>query len=169
MSVTLNDIAEENAALPEVRDRLRNELVAVIAEAHQGVTEASDCDVDATHDEHLAHGCVRYYQGRLRKAVTSLRWIEQYAPERESYRERATLLALALLMPNTGEVIHSAVIAYNDPRMPGWPVLYVRHLYGGLAWHVNPLDLFLFSQVSVVEPMDARATWSGAGKADGLD
>lgn len=68
------------------------------------------------------------------------------------YRERAALVAhLAALYP--------AVMAYNDTEVPTWPVVYIDTPRGQLSWHINPLDLDLFTHVTVVAADDSGAVW----------
>jgi len=90
---------------------------------------------------------------------------QAHGAERLSYRERALYLALMVGSPLRGFLCDSAVISYNDPRRPGWPVLYVNHHEGQLARHIHPLDLDLFAGVDVVDGLDARALWCRAEKA----
>jgi hypothetical protein len=167
---TLDEITDQDVTKPEVRTRVRNQLVYLVATYNQQMGDARACpNLDVDQDGHLVHGCDVHWRALLTKAVESLRWVERYAPaERTAYRERATLIGLMLAMPGAQQVIRSAAIAFNDPQLPGWPVLYVQHEWGSVAWHIHPLDVDLVSQVPVVEPMDARALWSGTTKDDEL-
>lgn len=67
-------------------------------------------------------------------------------PEIGVYRERAHLIAhLATQFP--------AVLAYDDPNEPDWPVIYITTPHGQLSWHIAPDDLDLFGHVK----------WTGGG------
>lgn len=84
------------------------------------------------------------------------------AEVRELYRERAHLVAvLAALYP--------ARIAYNDPREPALPVLYLHTKAGQVSYHLNPDDLDLFGHVPVVDGERSVFTaWDGHDKATAL-
>lgn len=83
------------------------------------------------------------------------------------YRERAHLVT-ALVRLAALDAGHPAVIAYNDPREPMLPVLYVHTAAGQISWHLNPEHLLLFAAVPVVEPDDPRARWDGHDKDTAL-
>ncbi|MFD6401137.1 hypothetical protein [Nocardia sp. NPDC060249] len=75
---------------------------------------------------------------------------------RELYNERAALISvLASLFP--------AAIAYNDPKAPDVPVIYIDSPCGQLSWHINPAHLRThFAAVPTVAPHSIR--WDGASK-----
>jgi len=68
------------------------------------------------------------------------------------YTERSYLVAyLAVKYP--------AVMSYNDPNEPDWPVIYIESPEGQLSWHIAPHDVEIFSHVKKVEPEEI--TWDG--------
>ncbi|MFC7344887.1 NUDIX domain-containing protein [Saccharopolyspora griseoalba] len=80
---------------------------------------------------------------------------------RELYRERAHLVAvLAAQFP--------ARIAYNDPREPTLPVLYLDTTAGQVSYHLNPEDVALFGHVPVVDGDISSAVWDRHNKATAL-
>jgi hypothetical protein len=56
------------------------------------------------------------------------------------YRERAHLVAYLSTQ-------YPSVIAYNDPKEPDWPVVYVTTPAGQMSWHIAESDLDLFEHV----------------------
>lgn len=81
----------------------------------------------------------------------------QVEPEPEEigvYTERAHLIAYLALH-------YRAVIAYNDPAEPDWPVIYIETPQGQLSWHLAADDLPLFPHVPVAGPGDAMPEWDG--------
>ena len=68
------------------------------------------------------------------------------------YQERAHLVALL-------STHYPAVLSYNDPQEPEWPVCYIWTPHGQLSWHIAPDDLHLFDHLCVQEP--AKAQWDG--------
>ncbi|RBM17965.1 hypothetical protein DI005_20770 [Prauserella sp. PE36] len=82
---------------------------------------------------------------------------------RDLYYERAHLLAVL-----AHRLAREAVIAYNDPREPALPVLYLDTAAGQISWHLNPKHLSLFDTVPVVQPSDPRAAWDGHDKNTAL-
>lgn len=77
---------------------------------------------------------------------------------RALYRERAVLVAnLSTRYPS--------VIAYNDPELPGWPVIYISTPKGQLSWHISRDDLHLFN-LHIVDPRSTHAQWDGHTTAE---
>jgi hypothetical protein len=146
------------------RADVRNRMVHMLWAAHEADRRGEGCLHDVLGTTHIDHpGGVCFYPAggdAARQILDNLSSFEQTDPEeRVAFREQATFLALLVGSPLASYVSTSAVIAYNDPARPGWPVLYMNHCAGQLTRHINPLDLGMFADVMVVDPLDARALW----------
>jgi hypothetical protein len=79
-------------------------------------------------------------------------------PEISVYSERARLVAyLARQYP--------AVLAYDDPDEPDWPVIYITTPAGQLSWHIAPDDVWLFAHVPW-NPRGVERLWDGHTTAE---
>lgn len=172
--ITVNDTVASEAAQTQpqaVRDRLIHMLWAAREAERLGepcLHHLLAADDEATLAAYHPGGVCFYpaSEGSPEELLDRLAEFEQaHRAERLGYRERALYLALIVGPPLRGFLCASAVISYNDPRHPGWPVLYVNHRQGQLARHIHPLDLDLFAGVDVVDGLDARALWCRAEKA----
>ncbi|WP_280426808.1 hypothetical protein [Nocardia carnea] len=77
------------------------------------------------------------------------------------YVERSSMLAvLAAIWP--------AVLATNDPEMPGCAILYIATPNGQISYHIHDRDLPIFhaANVEVVAADDPRARWDHSGKEE---